>query len=782
MPTPAITVHTWAMPADTDHDLWAEPCVLPMARIIVEDLTSITFIPPGSIGYPLTPAGAAGAVADWIDYYNTVLSGLDRPYQNYAIVLMNWGYGKTSDPFTERNNTFALMKSVDDRVDIYGGFVGLTTNQKAADCNTYFTAGGVANLAPWTQDFMEALAAVPGVDPAFFMMDSAEDTVNLDIILPDPSPWSAMVADPRYSTELVDGIDTLEDLFTDSGVSVDTSQDVYAGVNLDFRNFALNTCSTAYVWAFSQAFIDPMVASFPNALTGDFNIVAADPTYRVQWGRATYETYDVPLDRPEWIQQPVFYPLIDLDFQGVGSSLADQCAKWGVTGSDNEEKYWNVYKAVVAGNLRASRHAAPNARVVPWMMRAGYQENLVPTLGFTFTLDSDKLAELYRICIDQGVTEFAQFFQSTAMLDFGSDDQYTDTLAAIQSAEAYAASLLSQEILAMDATGSFLGTVLERIRGYLDADETEKYTDDWIIRHVIGTACTDVLSRINLSADNPILMRHSISLESGTQYYQLPACLGEVWRVAMYDNFGNLIAEELPRGVHNPKGPNWMIEGNQLSIFPIPAGASDWDVLYMSNGDTRSHYSSGGGTFSSDLLTFTFGTPTLGELDRRAGAYTGQVLRLLPTAPGVIEERVIASHDPVAGTVTLRTPPSYLQWQGAWSGATAYAVNDIVTNAGVQYICVLAHTNQIPPNTTYWRVNTPYEIAPIAHESLYDAISCRAAMKLGAMRNISQTKAGAIALEYKSSIKTILDNVSSMQSRTGKYFDRDTDNMAGWRM
>lgn len=40
--------------------------------------------------------------------------------------------------------------------------------------------------------------------------------------------------------------------------------------------------------------------------------------------------------------------------------------------------------------------------------------------------------------------------------------------------------------------------------------------------------------------------------------------------------------------------------------------------------------------------------------------------------------------------------------KGAWSGATAYTVGDIVTSAGSSYICVANSTNNEPPNATYW--------------------------------------------------------------------------------
>lgn len=45
-----------------------------------------------------------------------------------------------------------------------------------------------------------------------------------------------------------------------------------------------------------------------------------------------------------------------------------------------------------------------------------------------------------------------------------------------------------------------------------------------------------------------------------------------------------------------------------------------------------------------------------------------------------------------------------LIWRGAWDSLTAYDVNDAVENDGTSYICILAHTNEEPPNASYWDV------------------------------------------------------------------------------
>lgn len=48
----------------------------------------------------------------------------------------------------------------------------------------------------------------------------------------------------------------------------------------------------------------------------------------------------------------------------------------------------------------------------------------------------------------------------------------------------------------------------------------------------------------------------------------------------------------------------------------------------------------------------------------------------------------------------------------AWSNATAYVVGDLSSRLGVNYYCKVAHTNQQPPNATYWHplVGDIYEI------------------------------------------------------------------------
>ena len=73
--------------------------------------------------------------------------------------------------------------------------------------------------------------------------------------------------------------------------------------------------------------------------------------------------------------------------------------------------------------------------------------------------------------------------------------------------------------------------------------------------------------------------------------------------------------------------------------------------------------------------------------------------------------RQIPSDDTDTNTVTND------DFKGEWSSATTYAIGDLAENDGALYICTAAHSNQEPPNASYWTLmssdtNTlPYTIS-----------------------------------------------------------------------
>lgn len=59
-----------------------------------------------------------------------------------------------------------------------------------------------------------------------------------------------------------------------------------------------------------------------------------------------------------------------------------------------------------------------------------------------------------------------------------------------------------------------------------------------------------------------------------------------------------------------------------------------------------------------------------------------------------------------SGQLLLSSTPT------AWNAGTAYTVGDLARSGGINYYCKVAHTNHVPPNTTYWHALTGdiYEI------------------------------------------------------------------------
>ena len=297
----------------------------------------------------------------------------------------------------------------------------------------------------------------------------------------------------------------------------------------------------------------------------------------------------------------------------------------------------------------------------------------------------------------------------------------------------------------MHASGSALLTIIERVRAYLDEAALDaKYTNDYLVRHVICPEMVNVMSRLSNNADNLVRVRHSISLVKDQEHYILPPNVGEIYRFAKMDSDGRITNESMPRGEFNPRGPGWHIEGNCLSIRPFPAEDDTCEIHYIPNGDFLPFYASTGGTLLS-TTTFLFGTPDIGGIDNRENAYAGAILRLWSNG-GSIEERVIDSYDASTKIATLRRP---------FSG-----------DVGSPDV-----------GATAWK----YEVAPIGMNSLYQAIACSCAINLGAARNVTQKQMQFFVIQYKMAMKTIGDNFSYMQARVPKRYDKNTvDNQSSF--
>jgi len=305
----------------------------------------------------------------------------------------------------------------------------------------------------------------------------------------------------------------------------------------------------------------------------------------------------------------------------------------------------------------------------------------------------------------------------------------------------------------MDSSESFLKTTVERVRAYLDdADFQAKYNDAYLVSHVIMPSMVDVQSRLALNASNNMVLRFNLSIVAGQESYVLPPCVGEILRVVKYSytdgsSSNGLVEVELrPRGHFSLGGPVWILEGNMISFRPFPAvDVADMVIEYSSNGDMRPHYHlHSGGTdannaYLATTTTFKFAdTPTLGMRDKRLHAYAGQTLRLYGSV--YHEERIISAYDASTRTATVSRPFTL-------SATTNYS----------------------------------YEVCPPNSQAYVEAVTLASAIKLGTWRKVSQSHHALLVEQYRMAIKTITDNLSNMQARTGKSWQKDTVDNPDWR-
>jgi hypothetical protein len=295
-----------------------------------------------------------------------------------------------------------------------------------------------------------------------------------------------------------------------------------------------------------------------------------------------------------------------------------------------------------------------------------------------------------------------------------------------------------------------LKTVIERIRGFLDDPDLEaKYSDDYIVRHIVAPAFASVMSRINNSATNPVLQRLAFPLYQNQANYQLPPCVGEVWRICLVDGSGRVLQEAIPRGLYNLRGPNWMVQGNMVSFLPYPnADYTTMELWYCSSGDYKPFYFIGGSSSAvlnaaKDTVTITLAslTPGIGEVDRRPSAYVGQMLRLLPTSvtAGTVEERVIS------------------EWSYAGGGSSTWTLK-------VHKPFTYASAGNLPA----------FEVAPEGSENMFEAVAAAGALKLATYRRLSGEHFGMIQAAYRDAMKTVMDHYSNVQMRIPKAWEKDT--------
>lgn len=288
----------------------------------------------------------------------------------------------------------------------------------------------------------------------------------------------------------------------------------------------------------------------------------------------------------------------------------------------------------------------------------------------------------------------------------------------------------------MDSRNSFIYTVLERIRALVDEPSVQaKYTNDYLVRHVIGPSQADVLSRLHLTAQAPVVLRYSITLDSTKTRYVLPPHVQEIRRfVVVSATDSSVVCDTWRRDLVHRRGWIWRVEGGpgawELVLQSAPTDDVVVEIWYTPSGEFQPVF--GTATFSSKPTnTFTLSTATLGSLDRRDNAYGGGIFRWLPNpttqSSESILESIITSSDFTAGTHTVTLTRTL----------TPEAAADSTRD---------------------------FEIVPPTMASMCELIALRSAMKLGLARRISQAQMKMLQTEYLMASKTVGDQMTFLMA------------------
>lgn len=289
----------------------------------------------------------------------------------------------------------------------------------------------------------------------------------------------------------------------------------------------------------------------------------------------------------------------------------------------------------------------------------------------------------------------------------------------------------------MSPSLSYLETVLERAWSILNRSTSEgEMTDDYVIRHFILPAQEEVVSRCTGISTLNYVGTLSFTATDGQTSFVLPPIIATVLRLVEMDANGNEAVDWMPRSLTSPSGAGWRLSANALIFDPAITGSRNFSLRFVPSGDFVSHYAqvANGCTVAADGKTVTMGTPHLGYIDRRPNSLVGQMFRMLPSS-GLIQERLIVSHDAAANTFILGDALT-----GTFGTATKYA----------------------------------YEVCPPVSQAFLQAVAFRAAINMGTRARLPENQLELIRRGYADAVKTLRDRAQGAQGRTPPRFDRNT--------
>jgi hypothetical protein len=246
----------------------------------------------------------------------------------------------------------------------------------------------------------------------------------------------------------------------------------------------------------------------------------------------------------------------------------------------------------------------------------------------------------------------------------------------------------------------FISDCIGLVRRAVDEPSTTpKYTNADILEF-IHAAFDVVLADININTDHAILVRHDISVVSGTQLYALPPTVAQVWRVAKVNSTTGLVEWEVwPGNEFSGHGGGFSIEGNMLRLLSDWKTSETLQILYMPNSDVAFHKGTASAVTATSITFAT--TPTDGSLDVRKNAYAGYLVRILSATTGAGEERLVTAYVNSTGVATINTA-----WDVTPTGTIVYEVIPQFSRLLKHIVCLRAAIDVLAQEGNQKRMQT----------------------------------------------------------------------------
>ena len=364
------------------------------------------------------------------------------------------------------------------------------------------------------------------------------------------------------------------------------------------------------------------------------------------------------------------------------------------------------------------------------------------TSGFSSTSPNRLIDHLRSIMSKGAVTPstLGTYDPTTDSLEFQAEQQSlglgsgfstsTDSLKEIR--DAIDTLIAPAVVSASSLSGSgFLSDVVSLVRKATDEpSQSPKYTDGDIVEY-IQAGMDAVMTDIAINTDHPIVVRYSITLVDGTQYYVLPPNVAELIRVAKINSTTGLPEYEAwPGSYMNPGGAGWKLEGNVLRLLRDWNSTDTLELMYYPNSEPAMHKGTSEATAAASVTLMA--TPTDGTLGKRPNEYVGMLLRVLSSDQNYQEERLITAYD-----LTTR-------------------------------VATLAKAFDTTPTGT-----VVYEVVPIFSRTIKHVVALRTAIDILSNEGNSQRMA-TLNQNYAIKISAMRRQLSKMEGRFPHHFDGDT--------